>query len=158
MLKFNKDNACFNFRSVAVIIHDDNVLLHKAKGDSHWALPGGRVELFENSDVTVQRELIEELGVDSIVKRHLWYVENFFEHSGKRFHEIANYFLVQLTEPNQLPNTEIFYGIETEVHLEFKWFSLDGIAEASIKPEFLQQSLLDLPSEIMYIKVNDIEA
>ncbi|GAB3521908.1 NUDIX hydrolase [Photobacterium alginatilyticum] len=85
MLIFDKGNARFNFRSVAVIVNDDHVLLHRAVGDSFWTLPGGRVEFFENTDATLNRELLEELGIESTVKRHLWYVENFFEYSNKSF-------------------------------------------------------------------------
>ena len=158
MLKFDNGNFCFNFRSVAVVIHDDYVLLHKAKGDPFWALPGGRVEFFENSDAAVRRELFEELGVDANVKRHLWYVENFFEHSGKKIHEIANYFLVQLAESDKFSKYETFRGVETEVELEFEWFSLNDIADISIKPEFLKKSLLNLPLETTCIKIDEVDA
>lgn len=77
-------------------------------GDDFWTLPGGRVEFFENSDATLHRELLEELGAGAVVKRHLWYVENFFEYSGKQCHEIGNYFLVQLLEPDQFLSTRSF--------------------------------------------------
>ncbi|MFA0086091.1 NUDIX hydrolase [Vibrio sp. 10N.261.51.F12] len=152
-MKFDQRNARFNFRSVAVIIRDNHVLLHRLAGDSFWALPGGRVELFEYSDATLNRELLEELGVESVVKRHLWYVESFFEHSGKKIHEIANYFLVQLVESYRFPMNEVFYGIETDISLEFKWFSLNDVSDVDLKPDFLRVGLLDLPREIKYIKV-----
>lgn len=158
MLRFDQGNARFNFRSVAVIIHDNHVLLHRVVGDSFWALPGGRVEFFEYSDATLNRELLEELGVESVVKRHLWYVENFFEYSNKKCHEIANYFLVQLVEPYQFPMNEVFRGIETDVDLEFKWFSLNEIPDVDLKPEFLRLGLLDLPLETKYTKVCEFAA
>ena len=84
MLRFDQGDARFNFRSAAVIVHDNHVLLHRVVGDSFWALPGGRVEFFENSDATLNRELLEELGVESSVKKHLWHVESFFEHANKK--------------------------------------------------------------------------
>ncbi|OLQ81343.1 NTP pyrophosphohydrolase [Photobacterium proteolyticum] len=158
MLKFDQGNVCFNFRSAAVIIHDNHVLLHRTVGDSFWALPGGRVEFFENSDTTLNRELFEELGVTAVVKRHLWYVENFFEYSNKKFHEIANYFFVQLEEPHQFPMNGVFSGIESDADLEFKWFPLSELSDVKLKPEFLQVGLIDLPSETKYIKVCEIAA
>ncbi|EGQ8107466.1 TPA: NUDIX hydrolase [Vibrio parahaemolyticus] len=155
MLRFDQGNARFNFRSVAVIIHDEHVLLHRNINDSFWALPGGRVEFFENSDMTLNRELFEELGATSVVKRHIWYVENFFEYAGKKYHEISNYFFVELDKPEQFPMDEVFRGIESEVDLEFKWYPLSKLPEVVLKPDFLQTGLLDIPSETKYIKVNN---
>ena len=156
MLRFDQGDARFNFRSVAVIIHDNHVLLHKNQGDDFWALPGGRVELFEHSDATLQRELLEEIGAHSTIERHLWYVESFFEHADRKYHEIANYFLVKLTDPSEFPKAESFKGIETEIDLIFKWFALDDISQLGIKPRFLQSGLLTLPKEAKYLKVDEI--
>ncbi|MDO3383479.1 NUDIX hydrolase [Gilvimarinus algae] len=156
MLSFDSNSARLNVRSVAVIVHDGNVLLHRAVGDDFWTLPGGRVEFFENSDATLHRELLEELGAGAVVKRHLWYVENFFECSGKQCHEIGNYFLVQLLEPDQFPKHEVFHGVEADVNLEFKWFALSELSGLALKPEFLRSGLLELPAATKYIKVNEI--
>ncbi|MEZ8014013.1 MULTISPECIES: NUDIX hydrolase [Vibrio] len=158
MLRFDQGDARFNFRSAAVIVHDNHVLLHRVVGDSFWALPGGRVEFFENSDATLNRELLEELGVESSVKKHLWHVESFFEHANKKYHEIANYFFVQLSEPHRFPLNEPFRGIESGVDLEFRWFSLNELPEVDVKPEFLRLGLLDLPLETKYIKLSEIAA
>ncbi len=157
MLKFDQGNARFNFRSAAVIIHENHVLLQRGVNDPFWVLPGGRVEFFENSDVTLNRELLEELGAKSVVKRHIWYVENFFEYVDKKYHEISNYFLVDLENPNQFPMNEVFYGIETDVDLEFKWYPLKKLSEIALKPDFLQSGLLDIPLETTFIKVNNEE-
>lgn len=49
MICFETENGRFNLRSAAVVILDDHVLIHRAREDDFWALPGGRVELFETS-------------------------------------------------------------------------------------------------------------
>ncbi|SPJ34339.1 hypothetical protein KSP9073_02373 [Kushneria phyllosphaerae] len=116
------------------------------------------MEFFENSDATLSRELLEELGVKSDVKRHLWFVENFFEYSNRKVHEIANYFLVELIEPSQLSLNQVFRGIEADVDLEFKWFPLSEIPGIDLKPDFLRTGLSDLPVETKYIKVSEIAA
>ena len=61
VLKFDVGDSCFNYRSAAVIIHDDHVLIHKSEKDYFWSLPGGRVEFFESSEDTIAREIYEEL-------------------------------------------------------------------------------------------------
>jgi 8-oxo-dGTP diphosphatase len=51
----------------AVIICDDKILLEKRKydpGKGKWSIPGGIVELGENVEQTVIREVKEETGLD----------------------------------------------------------------------------------------------
>jgi 8-oxo-dGTP pyrophosphatase MutT (NUDIX family) len=47
VLTFDVEEKRFNFRSVAVIVHDEYVLIHKSADNDFWALPGGRVEFFD---------------------------------------------------------------------------------------------------------------
>ena len=156
MLRFDQGNARFNFRSVAVIIHEGYVLIHRGIEDTFWALPGGRVEFFEHSDATLTRELLEELGANSVIKRHLWYVESFFEFGDKKYHEIGNYFLVEFEDPNQFPKNRTFRGLEADVDLEFMWFPLSQLSSIHLEPTFLQKGLLNLPLHTTYIKDNEI--
>lgn len=46
MLRFDSGSSRFNFRSVAVLIDQGHVLLHRSLKEEFWALPGGRVEFF----------------------------------------------------------------------------------------------------------------
>lgn len=156
MLRFEQGNVLFNCRSVAVIIREDQVLLHRLAGDLFWTLPGGKVEFFENADATLKRELREELGLKAEILRHLWFVENFFEYSGKKVHEISNYFLVQLHAAETLPLDHVIPGIEDDVDLEFRWFPLGQVSELDLKPQFLRNALLNIPTESQYLKVSEL--
>ena len=51
-----------NIRAAGVIIHNNNVLAHKNVNKDHYAIPGGRIEIGENSRQTLNREIREELG------------------------------------------------------------------------------------------------
>ena len=64
-------------------------------------LPGGRVELHEPSVEALKRELVEELGVEGRIGRLLYLAENFFDHEGRRMHEIGFYYRVDL--PRSFP-------------------------------------------------------
>jgi len=75
----------------------NQVLLSLRKPDQHqgnrWEFPGGKVEISENPEQALQRELIEELGIhvtaskpfcqiehcypDKSVRLHFWQVDNF---------------------------------------------------------------------------------
>lgn len=156
MICFDSEEGRFNFRSVAVIIHSNHILIHRAEEDDFWALPGGRVELFENSDTTIEREMIEELGLECKVVRQLWHVENFFEYNSRKYHELANYFLVSFSKPPTEEPEIDFKGIEESVNLLFRWVPLDSLRSYNLKPEFLFGKLTDLPNSIEYVRINEL--
>lgn len=158
MICFDAVEGRFNFRSVAVIIHSDHILIHRALEDDFWALPGGRVEFFENSNLTVKREMFEELGLECDVVRQLWYVENFFEYNSLRFHELANYFLVSFTKQPKIESEMDFKGVETSVNLLFRWVPLAKLKGYNLKPDFLIDKLTDLPSSLECIQIREINA
>jgi len=157
MLRFDEGENRFNFRSAALIIHQDHVLLHRDFRDDFWALPGGRVEFFETSEATVIRELKEELGVSSSIKKHLWYVENFYRYGNKKYHEIANYFLVALTEDPIIESEIDFPGIEDDEKLIFRWVPIDKVKTYVVKPSFLIDGIQKLPEQVQYIKFNELD-
>lgn len=52
---------------VAVIVRDDRILLTQRRGDVPgpwlWECPGGKIELDENHETALRREVFEELGL-----------------------------------------------------------------------------------------------
>jgi 8-oxo-dGTP pyrophosphatase MutT (NUDIX family) len=155
MISFDRGNARFNFRSAAVLIHDGHLLVHKDQRDDFWALPGGRVELFEHSDRTVLRELDEELGIAGKIVRPLWYVENFFDYAGRHYHEVATYYLTELGCALTIsPNVE-FPGTEQDTRLVFKWIPLADIPACHLKPGFLKIRLGAIQPNVEFIQIRE---
>ena len=73
-----------NIRAAGVIIHNNKILIHKNVNEDHCCIPGGRIEIGENSKETIKREIKEEMGKEVEVKRYLATIENFFEFRGKK--------------------------------------------------------------------------
>lgn len=64
---FVKDDYRFNARALAIILNEkkDKILLFKVEdGRDYFLLPGGRIELYEDSLTAIKREVMEELGYD----------------------------------------------------------------------------------------------
>ncbi|MFN0112007.1 MAG: NUDIX hydrolase [Blastocatellia bacterium] len=148
MIRFDQGNQRFNFRVVGVAIHNNQILLHQAEGDSFWSLPGGRVEFGEAVEQTLQREMREELDVDVEVVRLLWLVENFFVYDEKNYHELSPYFLMQLPESSKyLTEAGPYRCTEPGSNLVFQWFpnTPEMLAALPLVPSFLQTELQILP-------------
>ena len=163
-ITFSTGGRAFNLRAVGVIVHQGRVLIHRAVNEDFWTLPGGRVELGEPAAETLRREMQEELGIEVEVGRLLWLVENFFEYSYKRWHEIAFYFevtlppgcpLAEATEP--FTGTEDFYlGAPDGLELIFQWHPVADLESIRLLPSFLRTGLLSLPEQTRYIVHEDV--
>lgn len=163
LITFTSGDRAFNMRAVAVILHNEQVLIHRAVNEDFWTLPGGRVELGEPAAETIRREMQEELEVGVEVVRLLWLVENFFEYAGKRWHEVAFYY--EVTLPPGCPlyeSTEPFSGTEEYfldapggLELIFQWHPVAGLENVYLLPSFLRTGLRSLPEHMQCIVHED---
>lgn len=151
-------NGIFNFRSGVILIDENRVLLHKKEHDTFWALPGGRVSMFESSSETAVRELKEEIGVDVVVERLLWHTENFFPFGEKKFHEVADYYLVRLQDSHSIYRGEgEFKGVEGDEVLIYKWVNILDLPETELYPKFLRKDLRELPEHPVFLTINQMK-
>ncbi|MER3479937.1 MAG: hypothetical protein C4327_05465 [Meiothermus sp.] len=151
MIVFEQGGICFNYRVAGVAIKNAQVLLCREPKGDFWYLPGGRVELGEESRAALRREVREELGVEVEIGRMVWVAENFFELNGKRIHELGLYYLM---EGPLEPSPEPFVVLIGSVGLEFRWFSLRELHHINLQPEFLKTTLNALPVRAKHIVRN----
>ena len=97
MVHFPVGGRLFNYRVAAVAIRDGHVLLCREYDDDHTMLPGGRVELGESTLAALRREIAEELRAPAEIERLLITAEDFFSNAGRQVHEIAAYYLIDLS-------------------------------------------------------------
>ena len=63
---FVKDDYRFNVRASAIILNEkkDKILLFKVEDDrNYFLLPGGRIELYEDSLTAIKRETLEKIRI-----------------------------------------------------------------------------------------------
>lgn len=140
-LTIDIDNYKLNIRSGGIIIHNNKVLVHRNVNKKHYCLPGGRVEIGENSVETIKREIYEELGKEVEVLDYAATVENFFEMEHQSFHEI--YFIHKIDFKNEEDKKieHIMYNIEGKEYLQYEWLDLDEIEKYNILPKCLKDIL-----------------
>lgn len=120
----------------AVIWRDRRVLVVRAEGQEHTFLPGGHVEEGEGLEGCLRRELWEELGVESSVKRYLGTVEHRWTRDGAPQYELNHCFAVTAPTLNaeEAPPAR-------EAYLSFEWAAIDALDDVALQPTPLRTLL-----------------
>jgi ADP-ribose pyrophosphatase YjhB (NUDIX family) len=105
---FSTDEYICELRTVAVLVKENKILVQKDRNGNEYALPGGHVKIGETLENGLIREITEEIGVKINCNRLLWSEECFWEWNEKQVHNIAFYYLVELCENQENPDTEDF--------------------------------------------------
>ena len=156
-LTFKTPEGNFNHRAVGIFIHNGKVLVMQDEKLTYAYLPGGRISLCESSEEAIRREMCEELETKVKVKRLLWIAESFFTESksGKRFHEVAFYYLLQPSD-DLLQRGETFELSEGEKHhFIFRWVSFEELQTLDFQPALLKKRFSDLPEQIEHIVMTE---
>lgn len=132
------DSQKFNLRAACLIMKDDKVLFQRFNHSDWWFLPGGRVEMMEESVQTIARELREEYGWSIKDKKLVWIVENFFRLDNRDFHELGLYYYVQLNEAIEATDGE-FTGLE-KISVS-RWIPLDELDQYNIVPAIIKHEI-----------------
>ena len=136
-----------NIRTAVVITHNGKVLAHRNLNKGHYALIGGRVEIGEDSEKTVKREVMEELGKEIEVKGYVSTIENFFEMKGSKYHEILFIHKGEFVDEDDKKIEHTLKNLEGKDYLQYEWLELDKIEEYPLLPQAAKQVLKekDLP-------------
>lgn len=155
-VKINSEEGRFKFRVCGILKVKDKYLTVKIADNDFYCLPGGHVELGEDTDSAVLREMKEELGFDVKIVRLVSIIQNFFKgKEDKPFHELGYYYVVEpknIADVNQNDYTIIENDKGKLVKLEFKWFTLEELQVARFLPEILKKQLMSNTLESIIAK------
>ena len=132
-----------NIRAACIIKHNNKVLLHKSDDKDHYCLIGGRVEIGENSENTIRREIIEELGKEIDITRYVSTIENFFEFEGSKYHEYMFVYEGEFKNEKDKLIEDTLCNIEGKDYLKYYWVDLKDIDNVDIKPKVIKDILKD---------------
>jgi len=149
-LTFKTESGIFNYRVCAVILHDRKLLAMKNQRTPYYFLPGGRVHLHEAAEDAIVREIREELRIEPQVLRPLWLNQGFFTEdvTGKRFHEICLYYLVDISHTTLPEKGERFILPEAGNENLFEWIPLSRLQAEYLYPLFIKEKIFHLPEHL----------
>ena len=140
-ITINVEDYKLNVRAAVIIMHNGKVLVHRNINSDHYALIGGRVEIGEDSETTVKREIKEELGKDIEITGYVSTIENFFEMKGSKYHEIMFVHKAEFVNENDKNTMEVLKNIEGKDYLQYEWLDLDKIEQYPLRPELIKNVL-----------------
>ena len=144
-VKINCESGKFKFRVVGILRYKDLFLVQKIQNNEFFCLPGGHVELGEDTHTAIQREMNEELPYKFEVNKLVTVIQNFFSDEKKVFHEIGYYYLLDCKEEITELSKVVFENDKGEMkRLEYRWLTLDEIENEDFRPYILKDLLKDI--------------
>ncbi len=143
-IKINTTDKHFKFRVCGILEHNGKYLTVRIQDNEFLCLPGGHVEIGENTDQAICREIEEELGFPVKIKRLMAIAQNFFKAEDGSWHEFSYYYLVEAKNPEDV-NENDYVRIENDKgemkKLEFKWLTKSEFSTLDFRPDFVSKLL-----------------
>lgn len=140
-LTIDVEDYKLNVRATVIIEHNGKILAHKNVRSNHYALIGGRVKIGEDSETTVKREMMEELGKKIEVTGYIATIENFFEMNGTKYHEILFVHKAEFADEEDKKIEYSLKNIEGEDWLQYEWLDISKIDEYPLLPASIKSVL-----------------
>ena len=129
-LTIDVEDYKLNVRATVIIEHNGKILVHRNVNSNHYALMGGRVKIGEDSETTVKREVMEELGKKIEV-----------EMKGSKYHEILFVHKAEFVDEEDKKIEYTLKNIEGEDWLKYEWLDISKIDEYPLLPTSIKSVL-----------------
>ncbi|MFQ8785575.1 MAG: NUDIX hydrolase [Clostridia bacterium] len=140
-LTIDVEDYKLNVRATVIIEHNGKILAHKNIHSNHYALIGGRVKIGEDSESTVKREMLEELGKEIEVTGYVATIENFFEMKDSKYHEILFVHKAEFVDEYDKKIDYNLKNVEGEDWLQYEWLDISKIDEYPLLPTSIKSVL-----------------
>ena len=140
-LTVNLEDYLLNIRAAAIIVHNNKVLVHRNVNSDHYALLGGRVKIGEDSETTVIREILEEIGKKVEVTGYVATIENFFEMKNKKYHEILFVHKAEFEKEEDRKLEKTIKNAEGKEYLQYEWLEIDKLNNYNLLPNSIKNFL-----------------
>ncbi len=143
-LKIKTDKEEFHVRSCGIIKQENNFLIMRVNNTAYYHIPGGHIEIGEDSKQAITREIKEEIGCD-IQEASLFAIqENFWVKENKKCHGIEFYYIIK---PKHELEIKDYHKIEIdkgeEKLLDFKWVTPEQLKEIDLRPSNIRDILIN---------------
>ena len=127
VITIKEEGMRFGARAGAIIYNEDKTkVLLENQDNERYMFPGGRIDIHEDSETAIVRELKEELNLETDLKLK-YIVEMFLDSSKTKYHEIGFYYLSTIKESEVKNNFNSLDGAGI-----FEWISVSDLENHKI--------------------------
>ena len=143
-LKIKTEKEEFHGRTCGIIKQEDKFLIMRVNKTSYYHIPGGHIEIGEDSEQAVIREIKEEIGCD-VQEASLFSIqENFWIRNTKKCHGIEFYYIIKPKQQLQMQDYERIENDKGEEKLlEFKWVTAEELKNIDLRPTNIRDMLIN---------------
>ena len=143
-LKIKTEAEEFHVRTCGIIKQENKFLIMRVNKTSYFHIPGGHIEIGEDSKQAVIREIKEEIGCDVKEAKLFSIEENFWTRNNKKCHGIEFYYIIKPKQQLQMQDCEKIENDKGEEKLlHFKWVTLEEIKEIDLRPSNIKDMLIN---------------
>lgn len=146
---FSGEGWTCGVRAAGVLVQNGKILLQREENGCEYAVPGGHIRIGETLEDGLNREWLEEMGVQIRCQRMLWTEECFWEWQGRKAHNLSFYFLIELEDGAALPDDGRPHPHQDNCHILLEWVALEKLKDVTVYPEFMKEAVfrLDAPAQ-----------
>ena len=143
-LKIKTEAEEFHVRTCGIIKQENKFLIMRVNKTPYYHIPGGHIEIGEDSKQAVIREIKEEIGCDVKEAKLFSIEENFWTRNNKKCHGIEFYYIIKPKQQLQMQDCEKIENDKGEEKLlHFKWVTLEEIKEIDLRPSNIKDMLIN---------------
>lgn len=111
---------------------------------SYFHIPGGHIEIGEDSKEAIIREIKEEIGCD-VQEANLFVIqENFWIRNNRKCHGIEFYYIIKPKQQLQMIDCEkVEIDKGEEKLLELKWVTSEELKDIDLRPTNIRDMLIN---------------
>lgn len=143
-LKIKSETQEFHGRTCGIIKQGDKFLIMRVNKTNYYHIPGGHIEIGEDSKTGVIREIKEEIGCDVQEARLFAIQENFWTRNEKECHGIEFYYIIKPKHKLEMKDYERVENDKgEEMLLEFKWVTSEELKDIDLRPNNIRNMLIN---------------
>lgn len=143
-VKFKTEEYNYYNRAVGIIKKDDMYLILNVDNSPYYHIPGGHIEIGEDSLSAVTREIKEELGFTVKEAKLFCIQENFYEKKGIIQHGVEYYYLIETVENLDTTNLKIEENDRGTIkQLFIKWVTAKELENIDLRPFTVKNLLIN---------------
>ena len=121
-----------------ICVKDGHILICRNRKVGNFYFPGGHIEFGETGAEALEREVREEMGVESTAREFLGCCEHRFDQHGKPHAEINLIYVLDI--PSVSPGGAV---PSCEDWIAFDWMPVGELASSAVEPAALRCCVLD---------------